>query len=218
MTAAFRQAAVEAALATLFPPGVAVTAERIVRGRDNSLWPAEARAIVGAVPARRAEFAAGRAAARRALLAVGVRPVAIPASLDRAPVWPEGIGGSIAHAAGVAVAAVRLGGPLGIDIEEDAALEPALWPVICAPDELALLPEVDRGRFVRHVFSAKEAAYKAQFPLTESLFGFTSLGIRLTEGGFVARFRHAVGRLAAGHEMQGRLVLAQGLVLTGVAI
>lgn len=218
MTVAFRQAALEAALARLFPPGVAVSAEPIIGGREDNLWPAEAKAMTGAVASRKAEFAAGRIAARRALMAIGHRPTAIPVSLDRAPIWPAGIGGSIAHSAGLAIAAVRIGGPLGIDIEEDAALEPALWPVICAPDELAMLPESDRGRYVRHVFSAKEAAYKAQFPLTESLFGFASLAVRLTDGGFVASLRHTVSGLRAGQELHGRLVIYQGVVFTGVTI
>ena len=217
-TTLLRTAEVERTLATLFPADVAVAVEPIVPGREASLWPGEARQIAGSVPVRVAEFAAGRAAARRALGMLGQPPAAIATDPDRAPIWPPGIGGSIAHNKTLAVAVLRIGAPLGVDIEEDTALESELWPVICTPEDLATLPEVDRGRYVRHVFAAKEAAYKAQFPITASLFGFGTLAIRLDGDSFTARFCHPVAGLGTGHEMHGRIGLAQGLVLTGVAL
>ena len=213
----FRQSGIEAALGVLFPAGTAVAAMQIVEGQ-NEVLPAEECALKGAVPARRAEFGAGRAAARRALGALGHAAAPILPDQDRAPVWPEGVAGSIAHAAGVAVAVVREGLPIGVDVEEDAAIEPELWPIICAPDELNALPEEDRGRYVRRVFSAKEAAYKAQFPITRSVIGFPSLSIRLTEDGFTARFSHQVGPLLEGHVLHGKRAFANGRVLSGVAI
>ena len=214
MTAVFRQAATEAALAQLFPPGVAVAVVGIGAG---ALLPGEAAAVAGAVPARIAEFAAGRLAARRALAALGHPAVAIPAGPDRAPCWPAGLAGSIAHAEGVAVAAVRRGASLGLDVEADAALEPDLWSLICDPVELAALPEGDRGRAVRLVFSAKEAVYKAQYPLTGQLIGFDAVRVTLEEGGFFAVLRQEVGPLPQGHRMRGRIVRVGRLVLTGVA-
>lgn len=214
MTAVLRQAAAEAALARLFPPGVAVALVGIGAGE---LLPGEAAAVAGAVPARVAEFAAGRLAARRALAALGHPAVAIPAGPDRAPCWPEGLAGSIAHAQGVAVAAVRRGAPLGLDVEADAGLEPDLWPLICDPAELAALPAGDRGRAVRLVFAAKEAVYKAQYPLTGRLIGFDAVRVTLEEDGFVARLRQGVGPLPEGHRLRGRILRAGGLVLAGVA-
>ncbi|MFC3085549.1 4'-phosphopantetheinyl transferase family protein [Tabrizicola soli] len=214
MTAVLRQAAAEAALARLFPPGVAVALVGIGAGE---LLPGEAAAVAGAVPARVAEFTAGRLAARRALAALGHPAAAIPAGPDRAPCWPEGMAGSIAHAAGVAVAAVRRGASLGLDVEADAGLEPDLWPLICDPQELAALPQGDRGRAVRLVFAAKEAVYKAQYPLTGRLIGFDAVRVTLEEDGFVARLRQGVGPLPEGHRLRGRILRAGGLVLAGVA-
>lgn len=214
MTAVLRQAAAEAALARLFPPGVAVALVGIGPGAP---LPGEAAAVAGAVPARVAEFAAGRLAARRALAALGHPAVAIPAGPDRAPCWPEGLAGSIAHAEGVAVAAVRRGAPLGLDVEADAGLEPDLWPLICDPAELAALPAGDRGRAVRLVFAAKEAVYKAQYPLTGQVIGFDAVRVTLEEEGFVARLRQEVGPLPEGHRLRGRILRAGGLVLAGVA-
>jgi 4'-phosphopantetheinyl transferase EntD len=212
----FRQAAIEAALAGLFPSGVAVAAVSVATALP-ALLPEEAPAVAGAVTGRVAEFAAGRAAARRALAALGHPPVAIPAGPGRAPVWPAGLAGSIAHVGGVAVAAVREGRPLGLDLEEDADLEPALWPLICCAGDLAALPEADRGRAVRQVFAAKEAVYKAQYPLTGRLIGFEAVAVRLEGPGFVGLFRQQVGGLPRGHEMRGRIARVHGLILAGVA-
>lgn len=207
----------ETALAGLFPPGVAVASVVIAENREPA-HPIETTAVARAVPSRQAEFAAGRAAARQALRALGHAAATIPAGQNRLPVWPAGISGSISHSAGIAVAALRRGAPLGIDIEPDQDLEPELWPVICAPDELDALPILERGHYVRLVFSAKEAAYKAQFPLTGRLIGFDAMTVRLTETGFVARFCRPVGGFAAGQDIHGRQQRLDGLIVTGVAL
>jgi 4'-phosphopantetheinyl transferase EntD len=217
MTVTFRLAALETALAGLFPAGTAVA---VVPVRDGvgPEFPAEAAAVAGSVPRRVAEFAAGRAAARRAMAALGLAPAPIPMGADRAPVWPEGLAGSISHAAGVAVAALRRGGGLGLDVEEDAALEPALWPLICTPAELAAAPMADRGRHVRRVFAAKEAVYKAQYAVSRRLIGFDAVEVRFDATGFRARFTRHEAPFAAGDELCGRLVCAEGLILAGVAV
>lgn len=209
--------ALETALASLFPPG---TGGAILRIGDPhpAPFPEELPAIKGAVPARRAEFTAGRAAARLALAALGLPSVAIPAGPQRQPLWPPGISGSIAHAAGLAAAVARPGAPLGLDIEEDAPLPPDLWPLICQPDELAALPSARRGTYVRQVFSAKEAAFKAQFPRTGALIGFDAMDVRLSPGTFTARFRETVGEFPVGHVVQGRLICQAGVIFAGVSL
>ena len=217
MTATFRLGVVEAAVASLFPPGTAVAAEPVGADQTDALWPVELAGIAGAVAARRAEFAAGRIAARRCLAAMGHKPAGLPIANDRAAVWPNGVFGSITHGVGVAIAVAGDAGPLGIDIEEDAALGPDLWPIICAPDELSNLPEPERGRLVRRVFAAKEAIFKAQHPARRVMFGFDAVKLRLTEDGFAARFRLNVGGFVEGQVVQGRLALVQGMVLAGVA-
>lgn len=207
---------IEAALAGLFPAGVAVAALRVDAPHPPP-FPEEAAAITRAVPARRAEFTAGRAAARLALSRLGLPPVAIPAGEGRAPVWPDGVSGSISHAGGYALAAARTGAPLGLDVETDAEIEADLWALICDAEELESLPESGRGLAVRQVFSAKEAIFKAQYPLTGRLIGFDAVTLRLATGGFVGRFADAVGDFAAGAELAGRIARTDGLVLTGVA-
>ena len=57
-----------------------------------------------AVPQRRREFFAGRLAAHRAMEALGHLPEPVPMGQDRAPVWPQGLVGSISHGAGACAA------------------------------------------------------------------------------------------------------------------
>ena len=218
MTVPMRLAAVEAALVSLFPLHVAVAAERISPVQNYRLWPEELAGIAGAVPARGAEFAAGRTAARRCLAALGRVPAGLAIGKDRAAVWPNGVFGSISHAQGLAVAAAGMSAPLGIDLELDEGIAPDLWPVVCTTGELAMLPRDDPGRWVRRAFAAKEAVFKAQAPDERVMFGFDAVQITLAGEAFVARFLQDQGRFATGAEICGRLAYVQGLVLAGVSL
>lgn len=175
----------ERSIAALFGPGVAVAALPVA-GAYPALLPAEEPAVARAVPARRAEFTAGRTAARLAMQRLGLPPVAIPAAPDRSPVWPAGVTGSISHAAGFCAVAVSRDtrAPLGLDIEDPAPLDDDLWPLVLTPDEmtmLAHLPPLRRGHAAKRIFGIKEAAYKAQFPLTGAVIGFQALKVILDD-------------------------------------
>ena len=135
--------------------------------------PDEEIAIARAVPARRAEFRLGRMAARDALAQLGVA-APVPMGPDRAPVWPAGIVGSITHQDGIAVAVVSDGGALGLDLDRTDPLALDLIPEICRPEEDATK--------ARQIFSAKEAAYKAQYPANRVVFGFHGLSVDLSLG------------------------------------
>ena len=211
-------AAVESTLRRLFPSEVAVAAEPIGPAKTAALWPEELAAIAGAVPARLAEFTAGRIAARRALARLGHPPVALPMAQDRAATWPEGISGSVAHAAGLAAAVARRGAPLGVDIEDDTGIAPDLWPIICLPDELHRLDTTDRARQVKRVFCAKEAVFKAQAPDRRVLFGHEILTVTLAGEHFDAQFLTSAGTFRAGQTVRGRIAMPDGLVLAGVAV
>jgi 4'-phosphopantetheinyl transferase EntD len=210
--------AVGAALRSLFPNGVAVAAERIASTSAAALWSDERPAIVGAVPARLEEFVAGRTAARRVLQSLGLAPQALPMAPDRAAIWPEGISGSIAHAAGCAIAVARRGAPLGVDIEDSAGIAPDLWSIICRPEELQRLPPETRGTGVKRIFCAKEAVFKAQAPATRVLFGHETLDVTLVETGFDAQFLTDAGAFRAGQIVRGRIAEVEGVVLAGVAV
>jgi 4'-phosphopantetheinyl transferase EntD len=190
------------------------------------LMAGEAAAVARAVPARRREFAAGRAAARLAMAQLGLPARPVPQGPDRAPVWPIGLAGSIAHAAGCCLAAVaphQMARSLGIDLEPDAPLDDELCAEVCTGAELAglaALPATMRGRHARLVFSAKECVFKAQYPLTSAMLGFDAVEIEATpgKGRFAAVFRHGVGPFGPGQRLVGRCASGAGLIVTALVL
>lgn len=192
----------------------------------EGLWAVERAAMAQAVPAREREFAAGRRAARRAMAALDYRPEALPMGADRAPIWPDGLVGSISHGAGVCVAAVARRGAarsLGIDLEEAGAVGDDLLGEICTLAERAWVqaqPEPNRAILASLLFSAKEAAYKCQYPLSGKVLDFQALEITpdLDLGRIEARFTQAVGPFQAQDILFGRYVVTDGIVATGFEI
>lgn len=193
---------------------------------QDALWPEEFSAIAAARPARRREFAAGRAAARAALRRLGQAPCAIVMGADRAPVWPCGVHGSITHSARTALAVVsrdmRLQG-LGLDMEPASPLEAALWPEIATESELrwiACHPAAERGLWARALFCAKEAAYKAQYPRSRTLLGFQALELTIdrSTSAFCAQFRQQVPGIPAHARLAGRLSIGNTAILAGAEL
>lgn len=175
----------------------------------------------GAITRRAREFAAGRRAARQAAGRVGLALDRLPMGADRAPVWPDGMTGSISHSDRLCLAIVgpSSGGTIGLDLEPDALLDPGLWDTILRPAEIAALPEGEEaGSAALAVFAAKEAAYKAQYPLTKRLFGFHDLEVTLAPGRFRAAFTVAHPPFVPGDAITGRWCRAGDHVLALAAI
>ncbi|WP_158569371.1 4'-phosphopantetheinyl transferase family protein [Pseudotabrizicola alkalilacus] len=169
--------------------------------------------LPGAVPARLREFAAGRFAARMAMAAIGNPAQAIPQGADRAPVWPVGLVGSITHTRAACLAMVipaATSRGIGIDLEADTPLEPDLWEAILRPEERAGMT----GAQAKAVFCAKEAAYKAQYAISRTLYGFDAMRVEMQDDHFSAVFVHSVPPFASGDRIAGRIVRAGGHVLT----
>jgi len=153
-------------LRTLAPPGIIIDHRLISVGDEHALLPEEAIAFErSAVRVRRASGAA-RIVARALLHRLGHEMTALPKSPGGAPIWPKGIRGSLAHDTRVAVAAVGTSENLegvGIDVEPAESLSADLLHLVTTPRERARI-ESDpyRGRLF---FVAKEAVYKAVYPL-----------------------------------------------------
>ncbi|MEP2530308.1 4'-phosphopantetheinyl transferase superfamily protein [Shimia sp.] len=206
------------------PEGVAVAVSNPLLPAEP-VWPQEAPAIAHAVPARRREFAAGRHAARQAMSELSLEPRAIPGARNRAPQWPRGLTGSISHDGASCVVVMALTSQfraLGVDVEPNAPLPEDLVPEICIPSErawLASLPATQRHGTARRIFCAKEAVYKAQFPLTRLLFGFDAVEIYLHEDDqFTATFRRTVGAIRAGSTLSGHCGAVGGHILAMVTL
>jgi len=209
----------------LLPEGIALAgADR--RDPAHRVLPEEAGAIASAVPSRRAEFAAGRTAARAAMQALGVEPRPVPMAADRAPIWPRALTGSITHTGDLCLAAVARRSDyrsLGIDAEPDTPLDPDLIPTICTPAErawLSTLPGDQAGRMAKLIFSAKECAYKCQYSVTHTLFGFEMFEVTPdpASGQFEATFTADVGPFSAGELLTGRYGIGHGLIVTAMAL
>jgi 4'-phosphopantetheinyl transferase EntD len=161
---------------------------------EKGLCEAELPAIARAVPKRRQEFSAGRRAARAAMAELDLPPAPIPMGAQREPLWPQGIVGSIAHCDTLCIAAIsRKNQSIGLDIEPATPLPADLEDIICTPPERAwldTLPPQTRGLRAKQIFSAKEAVYKAQYPLTGKVIGFDEVELRYDpkEGMFWDRF------------------------------
>jgi enterobactin synthetase component D len=190
-------------------------------------------ALAAAVPARRAEFLAGRWCARSALGRAGMHPPAAPGiGPDRAPAWPAGFVGAITHSQGEAWAVVaqdtQLRG-IGIDLERalDAAAARELEPVLRAPGEplpgvrgADAAPWSDAQRLAL-LFSAKESFYKCVAPLGGSALGFADarlLDCDAAAGTLTLELlRTAAPGLARGLQLHGGFALERGRVRTWVA-
>jgi enterobactin synthetase component D / holo-[acyl-carrier protein] synthase len=145
---------------------------------------AERMGVAGWAPKRMREFAAGRAAARLALLDLGEPIIAIPKGRDGAPVWPHGIVGSISHCEGFCAAVLSRqhdASSLGFDVETAEPLPADLHTMVFSPDERSAL-EAERqqsgGDLTKVGFSAKEAFYKSFHPLAGQFLDFRDVVVR----------------------------------------
>lgn len=129
---------------------------------------------------RQAEFFAGRLAAHTALKAFNPVPASIPINPDRTPAFPPGFCGSISHSGKQALALVACSNPsalrLGIDIQTIVTVEQSadIQPLVATDGELAIMMAtgLSREMAVTAIFSAKEALYKAIFPLVDDVLEF----------------------------------------------
>jgi 4'-phosphopantetheinyl transferase EntD len=147
-------------------PGVLVGQRVIVPGDEAALLPEEAPAFERSVVAVRRASGAAREVARNLLRRLGHPEWPIKRSSAGAPIWPEGIKGSLAHDSDYAVAAVcreQDFSALGIDVEPAELLPHELVDLVATPREREHLDADGFGG--RMLFVAKEAVYKAVYPL-----------------------------------------------------
>jgi 4'-phosphopantetheinyl transferase EntD len=206
-------------------PALAASAETRQELLDTELFPEEARALGRAVEKRRREFVTGRACARRALRDLGIHPTPIASGRHGEPVWPAGVVGSITHCRGYtacAVARERDLLALGIDAEPNAKLPAGVLAGVAFGAERELQLDAGAVHRDRLLFSAKEAVYKAWFPLTGRHLSFDEVRVSFQPGRavFVATLpaRHPPIDGAGLTELRGRWSLCDGVILTAVAV
>ncbi len=203
-------------------PSLVVTAECEIADVDLPLYPEEEVMTARVVEVRRREIVAGRACARAALAAMGRAAVAIPAGPDRAPQWPDGIVGSIAHTRRFcAVALADRDGYLGLGIDLEP-LEPVTREVlahIASPAEIAALGGLgmELGVAGKLLFSAKEAFYKCQYAVSRTYLGFMDVDAAIGPSTFAITLQKDVPGYARGTVFEGTHRVHDGHIVCVVA-
>jgi len=186
---------------SILVPGIVVVCRRIAQGDENALWPEELPAFAGSVVKVRRASGAARIAARDLMQNLGLPPAAIVKSAAGVPIWPEGIVGSLAHDAEVAVAALakrQTFASLGIDVEPAEPLAEDLIDIVVSRAERRWIE--DGLHQARLLFSIKEAVYKAVYPLDGVFLDHHDVEIDLPAGlaqvksGRTVDFRYCVDK------------------------
>ena len=199
----------------ILPAGV-LSAEAVLPIAED--W-AEAQSLVStALPRRQNEFIAGRLLARTLLERLGHPGFLVSIGSQREPLWPSDVGGSIAHSwniygAGRVAVAVTPQQSVGIDLEPDQPLPADVLEFIRGKGD-----DWGRGYPARLGFSAKEAFYKAIFPLTGRFLDFHEVAVRIDANTLEAQLLVAAPPFDAGFELVGRWDLRNGWVRTAFVV
>jgi len=199
------------------PPGLSPMAE-------------EEPLIERSVAKRRNEFITVRYCARIALGELGFPPVPILKGEKGEPCWPDGVVGSLTHCAGYRGAVVGRDGAVrsvGVDAEPHDVLPDGVLDAISLPAERAELAALPSGvHWDRILFCAKEATYKAWFPLTKRWLGFEDAHIifGVDDSGSAGSFESSIlidGATLSGPPLStlaGRWSVDRELVLTAITL
>ncbi len=186
-------------------PSILIGHRVIATGDEAALLPEEAVYFQRAIPEVRRQSGAARLVARELLSRWGYQETAILKTASGAPVWPRGVAGSLAHGGQAALAAVARKADyfaLGIDIEPAEALPDNLADMIATPVERSRYgPAFLRGR---QLFAAKEAVYKAIYPLDGCFLDFHDIEVDLA----AQTARASYGRTARVKVLTGSHVIA----------
>lgn len=187
--------------------------------------PEEEPLVAKSVAKRRNEFVTVRYCARLALEQLGQPGVPILKGEKGEPCWPDGIVGSLTHCAGFRGAVVghrHEVRSVGIDAEPHDVLPDGVLNAVSLPAERAELAALPTGlHWDRILFCAKEATYKAWFPLTKRWLGFEDAHITFDpDGGFVSEILIDPAALSGPPltTLRGRWSVTGGLALTAIVL
>ncbi len=201
-----------------FPLEVAFECVKVELADKRLAQPAHSTAPSSGKRAR--EYQAGRKAAKLALTKLGQAfATDLTSAPDGAPLWPNGICGSISHSKGLAVAAATYQQnylSLGLDLQELRALRMplAFAERICTKNELANLSHLGKllDEQLLRIFSVKEALYKAL-----SKYSAKRLLFKDAEVCFNGAAVHAEV-LGFNDPISVRQIRSQGFILSGVLL
>jgi len=170
----------QTALQALLPVAVGCGVQQVASEAAAFQYEEEGSHLANAVLARRNEFISGRRCARTALAHIGQASCALPADPDGLPIWPSATMGSITHSRGLCCAVAASADKmvyLGIDLEKTTRLSARAMERVVHPLEAATVGEDQALGSL--LFSAKEAFYKAQFPVWGAQPNFKDLALQI---------------------------------------
>jgi 4'-phosphopantetheinyl transferase EntD len=195
--------------------------------------PEEEPLIARSVASRRNEFVTVRHCARVAMGQLGLEQSPILKGEKGEPCWPDGVVGSLTHCEGYRGAVVGRRSAVrsvGIDAEPHGVLPSGVLDAISLPAERREIAGLPEGpHWDRILFCAKEATYKAWFPLTRRWLGFEDAHITFDideedasggAGNFVSRILVDPAALSGPPltELTGRWSVSGGLALTAIVL
>jgi 4'-phosphopantetheinyl transferase EntD len=186
-------------LDALAVPGLLLGHRIITAGDENALRDAEAASLSARVADARRASGAARIVARELLMRLGYPDRQVVKGGGGEPIWPAGVVGSLAHDDEVAVAAVALQrdfATVGIDVEPARELPADMRELIASSNELRAIADDPLKR--KLLFVAKEAVYKACYPLDRVFLEFSDIEIDLANNRATTRTgRAALLRICA---------------------
>ncbi|MFC7450031.1 4'-phosphopantetheinyl transferase Npt [Rhodococcus daqingensis] len=217
----------------ILPTGVAY-AELFEDPPGLAPHPQEEALIARAVDKRRREFTSARHCARVALDKLGMDPAPILKGERGVPLFPRGVVGSLTHCDGYRGAVLGYSmqvRSVGIDAEPHGPLPDGVLDAVSLPEERTAIAASAESvvHWDRILFCAKEATYKAWFPLTGRWLGFEDAHITFTlaestAGAAAGTFHSKLlvpGETVSGPPLSsfdGRWMVADGLVITAITV
>lgn len=153
-----------------------------VADRWSALFDEEQQALSSARERRRQGYASARCSAHQALRRRGASPAPIGRAESGAPLWPAGVRGSLTHSAELAAACVvGASHSVGIDIEHTGRMSPGAAERVLTSEERSTLDLTETSGLERAtlIFSAKEAVYKAIYPLVGIYIGYREVCLEI---------------------------------------
>lgn len=187
------------------------------------LHPLEQALVAHSLDVRKAEFGDARWCAHQALKELGRDSGAPILRGERGmPLWPASVSGSLTHTDGFRAAVVAprlLVRSMGLDAEPAEPLPAGVLGSIAREGELPQLERLKSQGVAcadRLLFCAKEATYKAWFPLTHRWLGFEQAEIDLRDDGtFVS---YLLVRPTPVPFITGRWMVSDGYVIASTAV
>jgi 4'-phosphopantetheinyl transferase EntD len=165
----------------------------VLGGLRRHLTAGESQSYSSAVNAVLDRAAASRIAARKLLESVGVPDWSMPRKPGNPPDWPAGWVGSLSHSDQFGAAAIASGHSIagvGIDVELAEPLPSELVNVVVGRGDVAPGGAGDMAE--RILFSAKEATYKALYPLDRRYLEFHEVLVDFDSGMAQTRYGRQV--------------------------